>query len=51
VIVLRPHDQSIRACLHCLSGAIRALATERIVGALWVVEPERLRIRDHASGA
>jgi len=51
VIVLRPVDQSIRACLHCLDGAIRALATERIHGSLWIVEPERIRIRDHPTGA
>lgn len=51
VIVLRPRDQSIRACLECLAGAIRALAVERITGTLWIVEPQRLRIRDFPSGA
>ena len=51
VIVLRPADQSIRACLQCLDGAIRALATERIEASLWIVEPQRIRIRDHPSGA
>ena len=51
VIVLRPHDQSIRACLACLDGAVRALAVERIRNSLWVVEPERIRIRDHGAGA
>ena len=51
VIVLRPHDQSIRAVLSCLDGAIRALATERIESALWIVEPDRLRIRNHPTGA
>ena len=47
VIVLRPRDQSIRATIECLEGAARALATERIQATLWLVEPERLRIRDH----
>jgi predicted nuclease of predicted toxin-antitoxin system len=51
VIVLRPHDQSIQACLECLGGAIRALAAERIAGTLWIVEPQRMRIRDFPSGA
>jgi predicted nuclease of predicted toxin-antitoxin system len=51
VIVLRPPDQSIRACLQCLDGAIRALATERIQASLWIVEPQRVRIRDHPTGA
>ena len=51
VIVLRPRDQSIRAILQCLDGAIRALATERIEATLWIVEPERLRIRDHPTDA
>lgn len=46
VIVLRPRDQSIQATLQCLDSAIRALAVERITSALWIVEPERLRIRD-----
>jgi predicted nuclease of predicted toxin-antitoxin system len=46
VIVLRPHDQSVQALLECLDAAIRALAFERIAHALWIVEPERLRIRD-----
>ncbi|MHB1094622.1 MAG: DUF5615 family PIN-like protein [Gemmatimonadaceae bacterium] len=51
VIVLRPRDQSIRATLDCLEGAVRALATERIQSTLWLVEPERLRIRDHPTDA
>ena len=51
VIVLRPASQSIRAILTCLDDAIRALATERIAASLWVVEPGRVRIRDHPTGA
>ena len=46
VIVLRPRDQSIKASLECLDAAIRGLTVERIANALWIVEPERLRIRD-----
>jgi predicted nuclease of predicted toxin-antitoxin system len=51
VIVLRPRNQSIGAVLQCLDGAIRALATEPIHATLWIVEPERLRVRDHPTGA
>lgn len=51
VIVLRPTSQSIRAIMACLGDAIRALATERIDACLWVVEPGRVRIRDHPTGA
>jgi predicted nuclease of predicted toxin-antitoxin system len=51
VIVLRPPSQSIGAIMQCLDGAIRALATERIEGTLWIVEAERLRIRDHPTDA
>ena len=51
VIVLRPRDQSIGAVLQCLDAAIRALETQRIQASLWIVEPERLRIRDHPTGA
>jgi predicted nuclease of predicted toxin-antitoxin system len=51
VIVLRPANQSIIACIACLEGAIRALAVEHIAGSLWIVEPQRIRIRDHPSGA
>ena len=51
VIVLRPEDQSIRSCLACLAGAIRALSVERIRNALWIVEPRRIRIRDHGPSA
>lgn len=51
VIVLRPNEQSLQATLECLDAAIRALAVERIANALWIVEPERLRIRDFPSGS
>lgn len=51
VIVLRPRDQSIRAILQCLDAAVRALSVQRVRASLWIVEPERLRIRDHPTGA
>ncbi len=51
VIVLRPRDQSITAVVQCLEPAVRALAQQRIRASLWIVEPERLRIRDHPTGA
>ena len=47
VIVLRPRTQSISAILDCLDAAIRALAMNPIGAALWIVDGERLRIRDH----
>jgi predicted nuclease of predicted toxin-antitoxin system len=50
VIVLRPGDLPIQASLECLTGAIRALAVELTAGTLWIVEPQRLRIRDFSSG-
>jgi predicted nuclease of predicted toxin-antitoxin system len=51
VIVLRPRDQSIVAVLDCLDAAIRALRVEPIAHSLWIVEPERLRVRDFPTGA
>lgn len=47
----RSLDQSIRSIVTCLDSAVRALATERIHATLWIVEPERLRIRDHPTDA
>lgn len=51
VIVLRPGTQAIQSCLECLDVAIRALKAETIEASLWIVEPQRLRIRDHPTGA
>jgi predicted nuclease of predicted toxin-antitoxin system len=51
VIVLRPRDQSIASCLRCVDAAIRLLAVQPIAHSLWIVEPERVRIRDHPTGA
>lgn len=45
IILLRPPDQSIRATVACLEGAVRLLSTESPQGALWLVERERVRIR------
>lgn len=45
IILLRPPNQSIAATIACLDGAARLLATESPRGALWLVEPERVRIR------
>jgi predicted nuclease of predicted toxin-antitoxin system len=51
VIVLRPHNQSIRSVLVCLEAAVRVLSVRPVRASLWIVEPERLRIRDHPTGA
>ncbi len=51
VILLRPPDQSIKATVSCLEGAVRLLATESPKGALWLVEPERVRVRRRGAGA
>ena len=50
IILLRPPDQSIRATVSCLEGAARLLATESPQGALWLVEPERVRVRRRVGG-
>ena len=51
VVVLRPVNQSVGSIMQCLEAAIRALSMEPVTGALWIVEPERLRIRNHPTGA
>jgi predicted nuclease of predicted toxin-antitoxin system len=45
IVLLRPRTQSIDAIVECLNGAIRALDSEPIRGNLWMVEPDRIRIR------
>lgn len=45
IVLLRPPDQSVRSTVACLEGAARLLAIESPQGALWLVEPERVRIR------
>ena len=44
--VLRPHRQSIGNFVELLRGALKLLATEEHDARLWVVERERVRIRD-----
>jgi len=44
--VLRPHTQSIENTLALLRGALVVLETEPPHGRLWIVEPERVRIRE-----
>ncbi len=44
--VLRPHAQSIENTLVLLRSALRLLETEPTRGRLWIVEPERVRIRE-----
>lgn len=44
--VLRPHAQSIDNTLALLSAALLVFATEPTQGRLWIVEPDRVRIRE-----
>ena len=44
--VLRPHAQSIDNTLALLKSALLILETEPTQGRLWIVEPERVRIRE-----
>ena len=44
--VLRPHTQSIDSTLALLKGALVVLETEPAHGRLWIIEPERVRIRE-----
>ena len=44
--VLRPHTQSIDNTLALLRAALRVLETESTQGRLWIIEPERVRIRE-----
>jgi len=46
VWVLRPHIQSIESTLALLRCAIRVLESETAHGRLWIIEPERVRIRE-----
>ena len=46
VWVLRPHTQSIENTLALLRGALVVLETESPHERLWIVEPERVRIRE-----
>lgn len=44
--ILRPQSQSIRHILSVLRGALELLKTEPSERRLWVVEPERVRVRE-----
>ena len=44
--VLRPHTQSIENTLALLRGALVVLQPEPARGRLWIIEPERVRIRE-----
>lgn len=44
--VLRPHAQSIDNALALLRAALLILETEPAQSRLWIVEPERIRIRE-----
>ncbi len=45
IIVLRPAAESIRAILDLLEHASQALTIEPVTCRLWVVEPNRIRVR------
>ncbi len=44
--VLRPHTQSIDNTLGLLAAALLVLESEPAEGRLWIIEPERVRIRE-----
>lgn len=44
--VLRPAKQTIRAMTDLLHAGLRLAATERVQGQLWVIDEQRIRIRD-----
>jgi predicted nuclease of predicted toxin-antitoxin system len=44
--VLRPHTQSVENVLALLRSALRVLEDEPTRKRLWIIEPERVRIRD-----
>lgn len=44
--VLRPHTQSVGNTLDLLKSALLVLETESTRGRLWIIEPERVRIRE-----
>jgi len=45
IVVLRPFEPHRDAVLRLLARAIETLTTEWAAGRLWIVEPERIRIR------
>ena len=44
--VLRPRTQSVDSTLALLRAALAALVTESTQGRLWIIEHERIRIRE-----
>ena len=44
--VLRPHTQSVDNTLTLLRAALLVLEVEPTDGRLWIIEPERVRIRE-----
>ena len=44
--VLRPHTQSVDNTLTLLKAGLLVLETEPTQGRLWIIEPERVRIRE-----
>ena len=44
--VLRPASQSISATLSLLRGALALLDAEPAMNRLWIIEPDRVRIRE-----
>jgi predicted nuclease of predicted toxin-antitoxin system len=44
--ILRPHTQSVENTLALLRSALLVLETEPTRGRLWIIEPERVRIRE-----
>lgn len=46
IIVLRPVLQTISSILRLTSRALALLASEKLVGQLWIVDEHQVRIRD-----
>jgi predicted nuclease of predicted toxin-antitoxin system len=45
IIVLRPAVQTVAAIVSMIGRVVTLLATEPVIGALWVVDDHRVRIR------
>jgi predicted nuclease of predicted toxin-antitoxin system len=46
VWVLRPADQTLASVLNVVLAGVRLTAVERTAGQLWVIDEERVRIRE-----
>jgi hypothetical protein len=51
LIVLRPRAQTIPAIESLTEQMVRYLASEALVGQLWIVEEQRVRIREGRTSA